>query len=1026
MELLSYWPTREYINQCIRTEAEELSEHNLLAVHEPMRLRRVGLSEIMNSTDEKLLEDFLQVERPIPIIGRSGVGKSHLIRWLHAKLRVHPEAAEWHIVRIPKNASLRQVLELLLAGLDGEAFEQARQRVKSVGEQLDTQEVAQLLLTFMGQQLRRLYDKSLVTIEQYRQLGTKPDENEKIRLYAIKEHCGESGLSALINDPYFQTYLLKKEHCIFQFASRLTSGASDDELSDNDYQIHAVDLDMKYNLADLSIPGRRYVQASRLTTNEVKRQEAAVMLNKVLGEATRTAFQQLFQFGGSNFQELFKQIRRDLFEKGQTLVVLVEDMAAISAIEDVLIDSLLEEGLYDGVETMCSLRSAIAVTDGYSGYQRRQDTVRTRAGAEWWIDESQEGEGEQSLVQRIIDFCSRYINASRHGSQALLKSWDNRGENPWPQIWQDKEVDRQYLDAFGQARTGVPLYPLSPSAIHALVDKHCRDAQGQMRFNPRLVIKQILLAILRDCRMDVEQKLFPPVMLARIYAPGNLRSELAQLGLADQGRCESLSAIWGYGANDLAELKKKLSADIALSFGLTDLAGYLQGGVVDLKPTPEPEVKTPGVPLPDKLPQTDPEEQKLKALLTEVDLWCQRKKDFPQNEANILRKALAVMYQTYARKEWISMGELPSIKTGTFVNITLPYAIGNRSGILLEFCSEKDFTDQDKSILFHDAARAMLRYNHHNSKKNEEKGWDYPLGHEDFLHYQNFAARWVPGVLFILRDNEREKLNAFMSDQVATAQLLAIFKESDNHRERLNKLLQSQKTLIDAFPPPVCETVLTERQVQLAQWELLQKKWQKLLASNDHGLEGDLAFSALKMAMRAPLPNKINRVVTRARCELEQESVNILVTLFADCESVDAFNQALENLEILIKQLRTAGKYPTNSAVVTSHTLLPKIKGLTEKGHFEQVRKFLSITTNSDVGQQWQILNELDGDKVKLILKGLNSWQTVFDIALPNLKNENSIWGGERVTEAKATINSLLESLDTTLKCVQGDSDGNA
>jgi putative ribosome biogenesis GTPase RsgA len=92
MKLLDYWPTREYIDQCIRTEAEELAEHTLLAVHEPMRLMRRGVSETISCKDEDLLSDFLQIERPIPIIGRSGVGKSHLIRWLHAKLKLHPEA----------------------------------------------------------------------------------------------------------------------------------------------------------------------------------------------------------------------------------------------------------------------------------------------------------------------------------------------------------------------------------------------------------------------------------------------------------------------------------------------------------------------------------------------------------------------------------------------------------------------------------------------------------------------------------------------------------------------------------------------------------------------------------------------------------------------------------------------------------------------------------------------------------------------------------------------------------------------
>lgn len=1024
MDLLEYWPTREHINQCIRTEAEELAEHTLLAVHEPMRLRRRGLSETESCLDEDLLKDFLQVERPIPIIGRSGVGKSHLLRWLHAQLKIHPEAAEWHIIRIPKNASLRQVLELLLTGLDGEVFEQARKRVKSVGEQLDTHEVAQLLLTFMGQQLRRLYERTLKITEKYRQLGTLPDDEERARLMTIESHCGERGLPTLINDPFFQTNLLQPTHCIFQFAKRLTSGVSDDELSENDYQIHTTDLDFNFNLNNLSISARQYVQQGQLNTSEEKRQEAAAMLNLVLGEATRTAFQQLFQFGGSNFQELFKQIRRDLFEKGKTLVVLVEDMAAISAIEDVLIDSLLEEGLYDGVETMCSLRSAIAVTDGYPGYLRRRDTLRTRAKAEWWIEELQEGETEAMLQNRIVDFCSRYINAARYGSKALEQCWKDKRENQWPPIWENEEIDRQYLDAFGRARTEISLYPLSPLAIHALVNKQCRDDQGQLRFNPRQVINQILLKNLRECRMDADREQFPPVALAGVSAPLALRSALSTLGLAEPRRCESLAAIWGYGAQNLVELKENLSADIALSFGLTDLAKHLQGGVVDVPPPPEPDRSKTGKeperpPLsPEQQPQPDPGEKKLMALLEEVDLWCQREKDLAQTEAKILRKALAAMYQTYSRKEWAGITELPSIKSGTRVNISLPFAAGNIAGWMVEFCSEADFTDQARSILFHGAARAMLRYSHFNSENREGKGWDYTEGHEDFLRYQNFAARWVPGVLRTLRDHEREKLNEPMTAHITAVRTLAVFRESDNHRARLNKLLQSQQGLAEAFPPPVCDTVQASRDGQLAQWESLQEKWRKLLASNDHGLEGDLALVALRKALKAPFPNTINQSVTCSFLELREELAQ--ASLFVDCATVDEFKGVFEALETLIRKLQTAGKYPTGDDVVKSATLRPKIKRLADEGLFDQVKKMRQLSNSSEVAQQWQLLSGLDGVKVNSLTEALNQWQAVFGRALPALQTENSKWGAEKVTAAKDDIDSLLGSLHDIVTSVQG------
>jgi len=1030
MELMAYWPLPEHIEECIRTEAEELAEHTLLAVHEPMRLQRRGLdNRTTTCSDEDLLNDFLKVERPIPIIGRSGVGKSHLLRWLHAKLKVHPVATKWHMVRIPKNASLRQVLELLLAGLEGETFKQARQQVKTVGEQLKLPTVARLLLNFMGDQLRDHYAQAQKEIERYRQLGTRPDEKEKNRLVTIQSHCGDNGLPNLINDTYFQGFLLQEKHCIYQFANRLTSGASDKELGDYDYQIHANDLDFNYNLNNLAIQGRQYVQTAQLNTNESKRQEAADMLNLVLGEATRTAFRQLFQFGGSNFQELFKQIRRDLYAKGKTLVVLVEDMAAISAIEDVLIDSLLEEGLYDGGQIMCSIRSAIAVTDGYHGYLRRRDTMKTRATAEWWIEELQENDTEQAIQKRVVDFCSRYINAARYGNDALKKCWEKKeAEAEWPPIWENDQIDRQHLDAFGRARTNISLYPLSPLAVQALMDANCRDDLERLRFNPRQIINLILLKVLREWRPEAERNQFPPRGLAEALVPVDLRTDLARLGLADQGRCEALVAIWGYGSGNLEALQKILSADIPFSFGLEDLASKLRSGTIEPSTGPEPPKPPPGVTQSANGPTPsppDPEEEKIKTLLEVVDSWCRRANDLPQEVAKKLRKALAAMYQAYGNSDWIGLFRLPSIRSGDRVNITLPFAAGNIPGWEIEFCSESVFADPKRSLPFQAVAQALLRYSHYNPENGQQRGWNYPKGGEDFLHYQNFAALWVPGVLQTLREYERAKVNDLMEKSVASARTLGIIKESDNHRERLNKLLQSQQNLTENLCSPVCDTVSKERKSQLEQWDNLKGDWLNLLSSSDHGLEGDLAIQALKKALQKPLPNRITALVNRSLGELREESN--CTDWLKDCATVDDFTKALEDLEHLIKNLRTTAKYPLNNdTIVTSQTLSRRVNALIESGNFEQIQKMKQLGTIIDTERKWQVLNALDGIKIKPLVALFNGWQGVFDLAFPRLQNENSMWGAERVTEAKSSIENLLTELHSTIAKIAGGVDGNA
>ena len=93
MKMMEYWPSLPNMRQGIRTEAEELSDHTLLAVHEPARILRMNTdgSPLAYETEEQLLKHFLEVQRPLPIIGNTGVGKSHIIRWWDANLRIRPE-----------------------------------------------------------------------------------------------------------------------------------------------------------------------------------------------------------------------------------------------------------------------------------------------------------------------------------------------------------------------------------------------------------------------------------------------------------------------------------------------------------------------------------------------------------------------------------------------------------------------------------------------------------------------------------------------------------------------------------------------------------------------------------------------------------------------------------------------------------------------------------------------------------------------------------------------------------------------
>src|SRR5207249_2043880 len=138
VSLSAYWPSLREIDNCIRTQAETADEAILLAVHEPASIvRRAAFTNVIEETDEQaLLAAFMTPDLAggsllLPITGVSGVGKSHMTRWLDAQLHRQSRSGNMHIITIPKSASLRQVVELILEPLKGSEYDELREELRN-------------------------------------------------------------------------------------------------------------------------------------------------------------------------------------------------------------------------------------------------------------------------------------------------------------------------------------------------------------------------------------------------------------------------------------------------------------------------------------------------------------------------------------------------------------------------------------------------------------------------------------------------------------------------------------------------------------------------------------------------------------------------------------------------------------------------------------------------------------------------------------------------------------------------------
>ncbi|MEI7309082.1 protein DpdH [Pectobacterium carotovorum] len=1053
MSILEYWPTRENIEQCIRYEAEELQDHVLLAVHEPMLLTRRDVNNQQERLrDEDLFQQLLRTERAIPLIGRSGMGKSHLIRWLDCRLKMHlaknGTSDKWEIVRIPKNASLRQVLLRIMDNLEGEFFDSARKRVDEVSEAYPAKDLADLLLTMMSHQLQEMCESVMKEGKELEEQGKTIPPDHLAYMESVMEEV-QNGICDLITDPNFKRNLLNPNHCIFKRASRLRDTQEDREEEYDKNDLQPEDLYFIFEPDDLSARARQYLNHSQLHEPDHvdARARAARVLNEAMDASQKSLFARLFTFNGGSFQELFQEIRKEFLRQDRRLVILVEDMAAISAIEDILIDSLIEEAAPDGVQTLCPIHSVIAVTDKYRGYQRRQETLITRAGYEW-IVENTEKENNEDL---IVSLCGRYLNAARYGGNDL-KSAPGQGTDNWPPVWSSEEFPAALEDFGYSTKKKFPLFPFNRNAILALAHKHCRE-NGELVFNPRTVIQRILLGILRDCRTELDKSQFPPVNLAGIHADPEIEDKISQMVVNRVGSSVSLAAIWGYGIGSYDELREKLPGGVASTFGLDELAAQLNGKA----PTTEQVTKNvrettgkTGSTTISKKPDAPVFKTKEEAKSTTkselpfiraVRAWVNDNVILPQDVARDLRAALNACYEIHAQPELFGMSSRPPLKEGRFTLISLPKAASDPSSIITSFYSEQDLTDTSRRVDVYNAAVALLRIQHYTSL---EQGFNYPEAQEDYTRYQNFIQWWVPQTTesAINHFRARNLLDA-IKKHLQKALLLGLVTGKEEPAEIVNTLCLTQKGVgrtegkntgrtpvsspseicfrgIEEALHPHANSRVAEARVQaLSGWDDARKAWLEQVAITEQGsgvsssraLDADVIYSALKTLLKQPLGAEIERVALSVKQELASTLEN--VQLFANIKDSDDFLSQLNAWQTFIETVR-AEHYPTGSAQYKpSSWLLGEIEALKTDAEesLATLISLLSIEKQKDSARLWLEICQLDGDYVSRISSILAQWQLVQPKIAFALQQMNAKGDIQQLTLALNRVNDRLKTL---------------
>jgi hypothetical protein len=473
-------------------DAASLGDGHFQAIHHPLRLRRRRLEDRSAGrwvTEGEIVDALKGRLRPdgylfIPIVGDSGTGKSHLVRWVKDQTQSLPN---WESRYLPKNRTgIRQAIEIVIHGLTGPKIDEAREAIEAAPAHTETDEVL----------AERLLDELAILVSRTDHLPTNLVEPSDQRQQQLRKKL-ERQLPDLLRDPVIRRKLVAPSAVIHRLVGLTLRGRQEgDGLDDDATRFLASDLPLTFEEIGETSAGARALVGQLATIPALL--DAAVDL---INEALPLAEKRLSVSSQVDLVEVFRDVRRALLAEQKELALFIEDLTVLHGVEREFLDAIVEPARSDGGD-MCNLRLIFAVTEGHFG---GLDTVRTRCDDAYWLDAPYGQEGVDR--DEALSFLGRYLNSSRLAPAGVEQSWEQRHseDEDWLTNACKHCPHREIChDTFGVSKEGYGLYPLNAAAAGRFVEALSSD-----RFDPRDVVRELINRFLLQSGADMRQSAFP-------------------------------------------------------------------------------------------------------------------------------------------------------------------------------------------------------------------------------------------------------------------------------------------------------------------------------------------------------------------------------------------------------------------------------------------------------------------------------------------------------------------------------------
>ena len=691
----------------IKTDDMATEDAYFMATHMPfaqLEVYRGGKTtttpKVMSEAEvfENLVYNPDNEHRMIIVRGDNGTGKSHLIRYLKAKLEHSPAT-----VYNPANEQL-----IFLRRLNNSVRGAFSQLIEQ--EVIKDPEVEKKLKKFVASSEAKDEETFKTDILYSYIAAVKSDKTQETYKSIICQN-----IASFLADSRVTEHLLREGGAISRCYTVITA-PSDQVLKDN--TIFSVeDFGVKKILKEVCRQGDPSAQdfATTLKDDESEITKLVNYLNKF----TRDVVQRCADISSESTKSVFVELRKDLKKQGKNLTLFIEDFTGFTGIDSELITVLSTEHGGDYAD-LCRVTAIIGITNDY--YDQFRDNFTDRVTHQISVTYN-----SFSTEEFLVQMSARYLNAI-YCDPDTLRDWNKNGA-----ALEDLPISKFAPPCKWETTTiegkEVTLYPFNKKAIMSLYE-------SLKVKSPRRFLKDVVRAQLKeyfDGKEYGDDWRFP-LNQANIQMSNDPHSSnidrLDSFSVEERNRIKSICAIWGDGSaaynkstdgvETIGGLNKEFWNDISLS---------AFGGIGDGVKAPDPKPQPPVDPVTKPKPVDAATKEYLK-YKEDITAWFVKNESlkFDADYRNWLRTLFRGDAKQCGAVNWQDIGVPAYIADERLADLAAYYIDDQSQPANVE----KAIVFMDRSAESKDALFALneLRY---------AKGWDF----EGAAYYQQRLITWL-------------------------------------------------------------------------------------------------------------------------------------------------------------------------------------------------------------------------------------------------------------------------------------------